>query len=124
MSLNELECLASSLYDAGWMVEDREDLKTAYSLTDHETEIVCGLLKRYEAQISYTHDLYELMKINGQYLVLRDNGNSDLWLIRENPKPFEEVEIANLFYAGKLVLDGLTVFPDVDSMDRLEIIEC
>lgn len=62
--------------------------------------------------MTYTPELYDLMLINHRYLVMRDNANSDLYLVKDNPKVSEEYAIASTFYVGKYDVNPLEKLPD------------
>ena len=47
--MKDYESMAAALYDGGWRVEDREQLKAEYDLTDEDVERIVDLLAEYDA---------------------------------------------------------------------------
>jgi hypothetical protein len=47
--VKDYESMAAALYDGGWRVEDRDQLKAEYNLTDSDVEQLVDLLAAYDA---------------------------------------------------------------------------
>jgi hypothetical protein len=47
MNMNDIENAASALYDGGWRVGDREQLKRVHGLTDKQADVLCRELAEY-----------------------------------------------------------------------------
>lgn len=53
MERNELRETATSLWDGGWRVEDKNEMKKEYTFTDEELEIVCEKMKEIGSEIDW-----------------------------------------------------------------------
>ena len=47
--MKDYESAAAALYDGGWRVEDRDQLKVEYDLSDEDVERIADLLATYDA---------------------------------------------------------------------------
>ena len=45
--MKDFESMSAALYDGGWRVEDRDQLKVEYDLTEDDVEHIIDLLETY-----------------------------------------------------------------------------